>query len=175
MSALLTFISKHAPRTIVFININGENFAGLLQVLKQEQIIDHSIEYKCNHLVKTWELIEIQNGHKTEYIYYHGHIGNEFHFKSGIIHRPSEMYNCVKYETIYDMTVDHRETHNIDTYDVQGYWEFDNSWNFVMQGEDISNNEVREIIDNVNHELESEHSSQASFEEQNACNCWGEK
>jgi len=167
--SLLKFIAKHEPRTVVFININGDEFIGLLQILHQEQIIDHSIEYKCNYLVNTWELIEVFNGTKPEYIYYHGFIGNEFHFKSGIIHRPSEIYNCVKCETICDLNVGYDETYNFDTNEVPGSWEFEDGWKFVLEGEDINNDDVQEIIDGL---CESECSSQYSLEEQDICNCF---
>ena len=112
--SLLNFIKKHEPRTIVYLSINGEECIGFLQVLHQAQIIDHDIEYKCKFLVKTWELIEIVNGFKSKFIYYHGFIGNEFHFKDGIIYSPYD--NDIK---IFDMHFDIcREIFIIETNDI---------------------------------------------------------
>ena len=139
-AALLKFIAKHEPRSVVFLSINDEKCIGLLQVLRQEQIIDHDIEYKCKHLVKTCELIEIVNGKKSEFVYYNGYIGNEFHFRNGIIHRPYESCEKIKYEKMYDMTVDYQETYIIKT--TSGSWDFQNDqWNFIMVSETDSETE----------------------------------
>ena len=167
--ALLEFVAKHEPRSIVFLSINTNDIIGLRQVLKQEHIIDHNIEYKCNYLVKTWELIEVINGSKSEFIYYHGFIGNEFCFENGIIHRPSEINNCVKCQEIYDITVDYQGKYKIETGDVPGYWTFELDHLEFILNIDTDNSDVH--INGYESDCSST-SSQNSIEYFGICDCF---